>query len=111
DMCGTQLLPGLVGPDVAKELTFTGRMMSGEEALRVGLATRVSDQPLEDALAFARDIATKNPAAVKTAKTLLDMAGRVSLEQGFEAERRLNGELIGTANQVESIMAYFEKRP
>ena len=46
DMTGLQMLPRLVGLDVAKELTFTGRMVSGEEAVALGLATRVSERPL-----------------------------------------------------------------
>ena len=46
DMTGTWMLPRLVGLDVAKELTFTGRMVEGEEAVRIGLATHVADDPL-----------------------------------------------------------------
>jgi enoyl-CoA hydratase/carnithine racemase len=110
DMTGTQMLPRLVGLDVAKELTFTGRMVSGEEAVRLGLATRLSDQPRDDALALAREIAAHSPQAVKGAKTLLNLAGLVSLEEGFKEESRTISSLIGSPNQVEAIMAYFEKR-
>jgi enoyl-CoA hydratase/carnithine racemase len=110
DMTGTQMLPRLVGLDVAKELTFTGRMVSGEEAVRLGLATRVSATPLEDALALARDVAEMSPDAVQGAKRLLNQAGLVSLEEGFVAEERTISGLIGAPNQVEAIMAYFEKR-
>ena len=62
DMTGTQLLPRVVGLDVAKELTFTGRMVGGEEAVRIGLATRVSDTPLDDALALAHGDRVEEPA-------------------------------------------------
>jgi enoyl-CoA hydratase/carnithine racemase len=110
DMTGTQLLPRVVGLDVAKELTFTGRMVGGEEAVRIGLATRVSDTPLEDALALAQEIASKSPHAVKGAKALLNMAGTVPLAEGFKAEERTIGSLIGSPNQVEAVKAYFEKR-
>jgi enoyl-CoA hydratase/carnithine racemase len=110
DMTGTQMLPRLVGLDVAKELTFTGRMVSGEEAVRLGLATRVSEHPLDDALALAREIAARSPEAVRGAKALLNLAGLVSLEEGLMAESRTIGPLIGSANQVEAVMAYFEKR-
>jgi enoyl-CoA hydratase/carnithine racemase len=110
DMTGTQLLPQVVGLDVAKELTFTGRMVDGEEAVRIGLATRVSETPLDDALALAREIAGKSPNAVRGAKALLNLAGTVSLADGFLAEERTIGALIGTPNQVEAVTAYFEKR-
>jgi enoyl-CoA hydratase/carnithine racemase len=110
DMTGTQMLPRLVGLDVAKELTFTGRMVSGDEAVRLGLATRVSDTPLDDALALARQIAANSPQAVQGAKRLLNQAGQVSLEEGFLAEERTISKLIGSPNQVEAIMAYFDER-
>ncbi|MBK9178058.1 MAG: crotonase/enoyl-CoA hydratase family protein [Acidimicrobiales bacterium] len=110
DMTGTQMLPRLVGLDVAKELTFTGRMVSGEEAVRLGLATRVSEAPLDDATALAREMASKSPQAVQGAKALLNLAGQVSLADGFKAEERTISGLIGSPNQVESVMASFEKR-
>ncbi len=111
DMTGTQMLPRLVGLDVAKELTLTGRMVGGEEAVRIGLATRLSDSPLDDALALAREIAAKSPHAVRGAKALLNLAGQVSLEEAFKAEERTIRGLIGSPNQVEAVTAYFEKRP
>jgi enoyl-CoA hydratase/carnithine racemase len=111
DMTGTQMLPRLVGLDVAKELTLTGRMVSGTEAVELGLATRLSNQPREDAFALAADIAGKSPEAVKGAKALLNLAGLVSLEEGFKAEERTIRGLIGTPNQAEAVKAYFEGRP
>lgn len=110
DMTGTMMLPRLVGLDVAKELTFTGRMVSGEEAGRIGLATRVTETPLEDALELAREIASKSPAAVRGAKRLLNQAGTVDLAQQFADERTTIGSLIGSPDQVEAVTAYFEKR-
>jgi enoyl-CoA hydratase/carnithine racemase len=110
DMTGTQLLPKVVGLDVAKELTFTGRMVDGAEAVRIGLATRVSETPRDDALALAQQIAASSPQAVKGAKRLLNLAGTVSLEDGFKAEEAEIGALIGGPNQVEAVTAYFEKR-
>lgn len=111
DMTGTQLLPRLVGLDVAKELTFTGRMVSGTEAVAIGLATRVCDDPLAEALTTAHDIASRNPEAVQGAKALLNQAGLVSLAEGFAGEERLIRRLIGSPNQVEAVTAFFEKRP
>ena len=111
DMTGTQLLPRLVGLDVAKELTFTGRMIDGAEAVRLGVATRVADDPRAEALTLAAEIASKSPQAVKGAKALLNLAGTVSLEEGFATEYRTIRSLIGSPNQIEAVTAYFEKRP
>jgi len=111
DMTGTQMLPRLVGLDVAKELTFTGRMVPGTEAVAIGLATRVCEDPRADALALAREIASHNPEAVQGAKALLNQAGLVSLAEGFAGEERTIRRLIGSPNQVEAVNAYFEKRP
>jgi enoyl-CoA hydratase/carnithine racemase len=110
DMTGTQMLPRLVGLDVAKELTYTGRMVSGTEAKELGLATRVSDNPREDALALAREIASKNPYAIRGAKKLLNNAGQWSLAEGLKSEERTMMSLIGSPNNVEAVTAYFEKR-
>ncbi|MGI9600496.1 MAG: crotonase/enoyl-CoA hydratase family protein [Acidimicrobiales bacterium] len=110
DMTATQLLPALVGPDVAKEMVWTGREVSGVEAAAIGLATRVCDEPHADAMALARIIATKSPHAVRGAKHLIDLAAATDYATGFSEERRVIGSLIGTPNQVESVQAYFEKR-
>jgi enoyl-CoA hydratase/carnithine racemase len=108
---GLQITLGrLVGPDVAKELAWTGRMVSGEEAVRLGLATRTSDSPLDDALALAADIAGRSPHAIRGIKHLVDLSGTVSLAEQYAEERRVIGSLIGTPNQVEAVTAFFEKR-
>jgi enoyl-CoA hydratase/carnithine racemase len=110
DMTGTATLPRLVGPDVAKELAWTGRTVSGEEAARIGLATRTSDTPLEDALALAHEIATRNPHAIRGIKRLVEQSGRVPLAQQYADEREVIGSLVSTPNQVEAVAAFFEKR-
>ncbi|MEM8905168.1 MAG: crotonase/enoyl-CoA hydratase family protein [Actinomycetota bacterium] len=110
DMTGTPVLPALVGIDVAKELAFTGRMVEGTEAAVIGLATRVADDPRAEALELAADIAVKSPDAIRGTKVLLDMAGRASLAESFAAEAKIQSELIGSPNQVESVTAYFEQR-
>ena len=110
DMAGTQTLRRLVRLDVAKELTWSGRVVSGTEALELGLATRVTEQPREDALELAREIASKSPDAVRAAKKLLNASGLVSLEEGLRLEEKLQAELIGSPNQVEAVKANLEKR-
>jgi len=111
DMTGTQTLIELVGLDVAKELVFTGRDVSGAEAVELGLCTHLSDDPLAAAFEMADQIATRSPGAVRAAKRLLNGASKISLADGFAAERAEIGQLIGSPNQVEQITASFEGRP
>ena len=111
DMTGTLTLSRLVRPDVAKELTFTARMLSGSEALALGLATRLSESPREDALAMAAEIAARSPEAVRGAKALINRLLGAGAAEQFAEERRVIGGLIGSPNQVESITANFERRP
>ena len=111
DMAGTQLLAQLVGLDVAKDLTFTGRMVGAEEAVRIGLATRQADHPRALALETAHEIAGRSPHAIRAAKRLLNGAAHAGHEAGLAAERREIRALIGSPNQVEAVTAFFEKRP
>ena len=110
DMTGTYQLPRLVGLDVAKELTFTGRMVGAEEAVAIGLATRVADDPRAAAFELAAELAAKSPHAMRGAKRLLNQSGSVPAAQHFLDEERTIASLIGSPNQVEAVMAYFEKR-
>jgi enoyl-CoA hydratase/carnithine racemase len=110
DMIGTAMLPKLVGLDVAKELTFTGRMVSGEEAVRLGLATRVADDPRAAAMELAAELVTKSPDALREGKRLLNLSGTRPIAEQFHDERVTMGSLIGSPNQVEATVAYFEKR-
>lgn len=110
DMAGTQLLPRLVGMDVAMELTLTGRVITGEEAARNGLATRVAENAREEALALAREIAEKNPDAVRAAKSLLDSAWYLPIGEGLAGERRAMARIARSANQREAVAARLAKR-
>ena len=110
DMSGTQTLRRLVRLDVAKELTFTGRVISGTEAVALGLATRFADDPRAAALALAAEIAAKAPDAIRAGKRLLDRSGVTSVEEGLQLEETLQRGLIGRPNQIESVRANLEKR-
>jgi enoyl-CoA hydratase/carnithine racemase len=110
DMTGTYTLTKLVGLDVAKELTFTGRMVGGTEAVQIGMATRVAQDPVAEALKIAGEIAQKSPHAIRAAKRLMNAASTTTPAAQFELERKEISQLVGSPNQVESIMAYFEKR-
>lgn len=111
DMAGCVLLTELTRPDVARELTYSGRVVGAAEAVTLGLATRVCDDPLADARALAGDIAGRSPDAIRAAKRLFNGAspvdaGRVLLAEAVEQQR-----LIGSPNQREAVLATLEKRP
>jgi len=111
DMTGTLTLAQLVRADVAKELVFTARVFDGREAFALGLATKLSDTPYEDAMAMAAEIAGRSPDAVRGAKQLINGLLHEKAEAQFAEERRIIGSLIGKPNQVEAVMSNFEKRP
>ena len=110
DMSGTQTLRRLVRLDVAKELTFTGRVVSGTEAVELGLATRVAADPRAAALEMAAEIAAKSPNAIRAGKQLLDASGVIPVAEGLRLEEKLQIGLIGRPNQIESVRANLEKR-
>jgi enoyl-CoA hydratase/carnithine racemase len=110
DMAGTPILASLVRDDILRELTYTGRIFSGEEAFAYGFATRVCADPLAEALATARDIAGKNPDAMRANKRLLNAAVLTDPMGGLTMESVEQGRLIGSPNQVEAIMANMQKR-
>jgi enoyl-CoA hydratase/carnithine racemase len=111
DMGATQLLPRLVGTDVALELTCTGRVVSGEEAARIGLATRVAEHPREEALELARRIAGLSPDAVQTAKSLVNSSWERPYADGLAAESAAMLRLARSPNQREAVRARQQKRP
>jgi enoyl-CoA hydratase/carnithine racemase len=110
DMAGTQLMRHLAREDVVRELTYTGRVFSGEEAVAMGLATRVCADPRAEALAVAREIASKNPDAIRAAKRLLNAAPTSDAAAGLIEETREQIALIGSPNQVEAVTANLQKR-
>ncbi|MDS1115698.1 crotonase/enoyl-CoA hydratase family protein [Gordonia westfalica] len=111
DMGITQTLPGLLAADVAKELTFTGRILSGTEAHDLGLVTGTADDPLSRALDLAHEIAAKSPHAVRAAKQLYDETWSGADPAGaLLLESKLQVELIGSPNQLEAVHAGMERR-
>ncbi len=110
DMSITQTLRDIVPLDVAKELTFTGRVLSGTEACELGLVTRIADDPLAAAMALAEEIAAKSPDAVRAGKRLFEDSWHADARTGLEMEAAMQSKLIGSPNQIEAIKANFEKR-
>jgi enoyl-CoA hydratase/carnithine racemase len=110
DMAGTQLLRHLVRDDVARELTYTGRIFTAEEALGYGLVTRVCADPRAAALESAREIAGKSPSAIRAAKRLFGAARTIGTEAGLVQEAVEQEALIGSANQIEAVLANLQNR-
>ena len=110
DMAGLVLMKRLVRDDVARELTYSGRQFSGTEALAMGFATRVCEDPRAEALALAAEIAGKNPHAIRAAKRLLDLAPDADQATILKEESREQTALIGSPNQVEAVMSNMQKR-
>src|SRR5437660_4653661 len=114
DMAGTPILASLVRDDILREilreLTYTGRIFSAQEAMTYGLATRICDDPRAAALEFALEIAGKSPDAIRAAKRLLN---NLSVDPGpaLLAESVEQQKLLGSPNQLEAVRANMEKRP
>jgi enoyl-CoA hydratase/carnithine racemase len=109
DMAGTPVLATLVRDDILRELTYTGRIFSAQEALSYGLATRICDNPRATALEVAIEIAGKNPDAIRAAKRMLNKLsvdpGPALLAESVEQQR-----LLGSDNQLEAVRANIAKR-
>src|SRR5712672_2328398 len=109
DMAGTPILARLVRDDILRDLTYTGRIFSAQEAMSYGLATRICDDPRAAAFEVAREIAGKSPEAIRAAKRMLN---KLSVDPGpaLLAESIEQQKLLGSPNQTEAVRANMEKR-
>lgn len=109
---GTQRMPRLVSPGMAKLLLFTGDSISAQEALRLGLVEKVvpADQVLSAAKEVADKIAGKGPEAIRLIKRAINEGLDLPLSDALNLEGKLFGEVCGTADKKEGIMAFLEKR-
>jgi enoyl-CoA hydratase/carnithine racemase len=112
DLGGTQLLPRLIGPARAKELIWTAQRFSGEQAQAWGIVNHVVPlDELEDrARAFAHDLASRPPLPISFAKELVDVSGRISLDEGHQRELMAQMKCLQSADMREAVAAAFEKR-
>ncbi|MFO1255458.1 MAG: crotonase/enoyl-CoA hydratase family protein [Sphingomonadaceae bacterium] len=110
DMAGYALWRGMVRDDVLRELTYTNREFSGEQAGELGFATLVDANPLARANAIAAEIANRNPHAQRAAKRLFNDYLHASEEAILMAESVEQQALIGSKNQIEAVMSQMEKR-
>ena len=110
DLSGTQLMRHNIREDIFKELTFTNRIFTAEEAVQYGFATHISGYPLKAAMEIANKIATKNPIAIVKAKEVINKASYVSAEAGLIAEAELQQDIIMKPDQLEAVYANIQKR-
>jgi enoyl-CoA hydratase/carnithine racemase len=114
DMAGMALLRGLVRDDHARELIYSARVVEAEEAVALGLATRICADPLAAARELAHAIAQRSPSAIRAAKRLMNQASRSVDDTAaalLMAESQEQSKLIGSAEQAEAVKANLEKRP
>jgi enoyl-CoA hydratase/carnithine racemase len=111
DMAITRTLPRLVRIDVAKELAYTGRSVSGSEAHELGLVTHVADDPLSAARELAAEIAGRSPDAVRGMKRLFNESWSGSMQETLRLEADLQLGLLGTPNQLEAVRAGLTREP
>lgn len=111
DMSLSQTLRLAVGMDVAKELTYTARVVPAAEAKELGLVTRLAQDPLVEAMKLAREIAARSPTAVRAAKELYEKSWHADAKTGLQLEARLQKKLLGSMNQIKALMSGFRKKP
>ncbi len=109
---GTQKLPRLVGPARAKELLFTGRMITAEEACRIGLVNKVvePEELMDAAMELANEIKKKAPLALRYIKEAVNQSQEVSLAAGEAYESEVFGICFSTHDLKEGMSAFLEKR-
>uniref|UniRef100_A0A8C6LIS1 Enoyl CoA hydratase domain containing 2 n=1 Tax=Nothobranchius furzeri TaxID=105023 RepID=A0A8C6LIS1_NOTFU len=114
---GSQRLPRMVGPTLAKELIFTGRRVGGQTALEMGLVnraveqTQTGDAAYREALALAREILPQAPVAVRMAKEAINRGMEVDISSAMAIERMCYARVIPTRDRQEGMAAFIEKRP
>lgn len=111
DMAGFALWRTMVRDDVLRELAYTAREFTAEEALALGFATRLADDPHAEAMALAHEIAVRNPHAIRAAKRLANLAGEAGAPAILAAESAEQARLLRSPNQMEAVMANMQKRP
>jgi enoyl-CoA hydratase/carnithine racemase len=110
DLAISSSLKQVMPLDRIKELTFTGRIVDGEEALALGLVTQLSTDPLAAARAMAKQIAASSPDAIQSAKRLIDEGFKLSDEESLRMEAELQLGVLAGPNQAEAVKARLAKR-
>lgn len=113
DFGGSWLLPRVVGPQRAKELALSGRIVEAEEALRIGLCLElVAPEQLEGRAALlAESFSHGAPIAQMFAKQGLDRAWELSFEDALDWEGQSQAICLSTEDMVEGVASFLDKRP
>jgi len=107
---GTQRLPRIIGVARAKELIMTAKVLSGEEAERIGLVNHVVEEPFKKAMELARAIVKNGPIAIRLAKIAIDAGSQVELASALAIEQQCYAQVVPTKDRLEGLKAFAEKR-
>ncbi len=109
---GTQRLSRLIGPGRAKDLILTGRKISSNEALLLGLIDRIAPegQLIETCLQIGASITANGPLAVSAAKHAIDEGLALSLDEGLKLERQYYETVLKSEDRLEGLSAFSERR-
>jgi enoyl-CoA hydratase/carnithine racemase len=110
DMSAFATLPNIVNMAVAKDLTYTGRIVESEEALRIGLVNQVVNDHMESAFELAELIASKSPDAIRAGKQLIENSWGLSAKEAMKMEADVQKTVMGGENQIEAVMANMQNR-
>jgi enoyl-CoA hydratase len=109
---GTQRLPRLIGMNMAKEIVFTGKMISALEAEKIGLVNKVipHDQLMEEVITTAKEIASKGKTSLRAAKQAINHGMNTDLATGIHIEIDGFSMCYGSSDAKEGTSAFLEKR-
>lgn len=110
---GTQRLTRLIGIGKAKEHIFVAEPISGAEAVKIGIANHVvsgDEAAFNKAIELAKKISKRGPKALRLAKAAIDNGSQTSLDSGLDIEQAYYGQLLGSADRIEGMIAFKEKR-
>lgn len=110
DMSSTQIMRHMIRDDVIRELTYTAKIFDAEQAKEWGFITDIVDDPLTHAMSIAKDIALKNPHAIRAAKKIIDASNYLTAADGLLMESVEQDQIMGAPNQIEAVMAELQKR-
>ena len=110
DMGISTTLRHIAAPDQVKELAFTARIFDAAEALRLGIVTRIEDDPLAAARATAAEIAARSPDAMRGIKRLVNESWALSENAALQLEAAIQVDILRSPNQAEAVRAALEKR-